>query len=85
MNILNLRIPLLFGQNKRIGCSVYLNKTTLSEKCSELKTKSFYLMVGVKYSNLKSVPRYVATFGNSDTTKPGDWVKIFCFISWMEI
>ena len=32
-------------------------------------------MVGVKYSNLKSVPRYVATFGNSDTTKPGDWVK----------
>ena len=36
-------------------------------------------MVGVNYSNLKTIPRYVATFGNSDPTKPGDWVlRIFC-------
>lgn len=64
-----------FGLNKRIGCSIYVNKTTLSEKCSEIKEKSFHMMTGVHFNKLKEYPTYVATFGNSDVEKPGDWVR----------
>ena len=72
----NSRIPLEFGINMRKGCSLYVNKTTLSEQCSMIKAKTFSMLAGVEYSSLDSNMRYVATFGNSAPGTPGDWVGL---------
>ena len=61
--------------NKRIGCSIYLNKTSLSEQCKQLKLSSFYLLTGVEFHEFENIDKYLATFGNTGTDKPGDWVR----------
>ena len=75
----NFRMPLEFGINMRKGCSIYVNKTTLSEQCSIIKSKTFSMLAGVEYSSLDTNMRYVATFGNSDPSTPGDWVSFIFF------
>ena len=66
----------MFGMNSMIGCSVYVNRTTLSEQCSNLKKQSYALMTGVEYSKMKKTEKFVATFGNTARNKPGDWVNL---------
>ena len=64
-----------FGINTKIGCSVYINKTTLSESCASLKEKTFLLLTGMGFSSINQNEKYVATFGNSLNENPGDWVS----------
>ena len=37
------------------------------------------MLAGVEYSSLDTNMRYVATFGNSDPSTPGDWVSFIFF------
>ena len=78
LSIFSFRSEIMFGMNSMIGCSVYVNRTTLSEQCSNLKKQSYALMTGVEYSKMKKTEKFVATFGNTARNKPGDWV-IFLF------
>lgn len=46
-----------------------LSLSTSSSSCQELQDTALNVL-------LAGVPSHVATFGNSDVNKPGDWVKI---------
>jgi len=69
-------LPILFGEDMRTGCSVHLNRSTLSNQCQLLKKTSFRLLSGLNVTDAESTPRYVATFGDSLLEQPGDWVKV---------
>ena len=69
-------VPILFGEDMRTGCSVHLNRSTLSNQCQLLKKTSFRLLSGLNVTDAESTPRYVATFGDSSLDQPGDWVKV---------
>ena len=69
-------VPILFGEEMRTGCSVHLNRSTLSSQCQLLKTTSFRLLSGLNVTDVEGEPRYVATFGDSSVDQPGDWVKV---------
>ena len=70
------RLPLQFGVNSKLGCSIHVNASSLSESCPEIKRKSFSMLTGLEYSDFKARPKYVATFGNSDPAVTGDWVRV---------
>ena len=61
-----------FGDNLRVGCSVYLTRSELSEGCARLKNRTLGMLLGPAGMG----DRYVATFGNSEPGKPGDWVRV---------
>ena len=67
-------VPILFGEEVRTGCSVHLNRSTLSSQCQLLKITSFRLLSGLNVTDVER--RYVATFGDSSVNQPGDWVKV---------
>ena len=68
------RSPILFGENVKLGCSVYLNRTEISQSCASLKNKSFQMLNGVQFQHMTET--YVATFGNSQPNQTWDWVKV---------
>lgn len=68
------RSPILFGENVKLGCSVYLNRTEISQSCTSLKNKSFQMLNGVQFQQMTE--NYVATFGNSQPNQTWDWVKV---------
>ena len=69
-----LRSPILFGENIKLGCTVNLNRTEISRSCAALKKQSFQMMNGVPFQQIDET--YVATFGDSNPNKTGDWVKV---------
>ena len=62
--------------NSKLGCSLYVNATTLAGACPEIKRKSFAMLTGVQYEDFKEKQKFVATFGNSDPALTGDWVRV---------
>ena len=53
---------------------MFLNVTTLAEECPALRNKTVQLLLGESVEDLQR--KHIATFGNSDTNKTGDWVKV---------
>ena len=76
LNTVENRVPIEFGLNIKQGCSIFVNKTTLSEKCWDIKQKTFEMLAGIKFTDLETKLKLVATFGNSDVLKVGDWVRV---------
>ncbi|XP_052215238.1 tectonic-3-like isoform X2 [Dreissena polymorpha] len=68
------RIPLRFGENMRTGCFIRLNLTSINQQiCQNIQELIVQTLEGV---NARGPNRYVATFGNTNTNKTGDWVRI---------
>ncbi|XP_060568153.1 tectonic-3-like isoform X2 [Ruditapes philippinarum] len=78
------RIPVLFGENIRTGCQIGLNLSTISTaQCQTIQETIVRTLEGPNVPSLNQDQtawvennRYVATFGNTDRLKVGDWVKV---------
>lgn len=76
------RVQVNFGENVRTGCLLRFNYTSLNvlDYCTAMRAAIIDALEGlndtINRDNPNNFNRYVATFGNSDTLKTGDWVPI---------
>ncbi|CAL1548617.1 unnamed protein product [Lymnaea stagnalis] len=78
-----LREPVLFGQDMRTGCFIQVTSTSDISNCQLLQQSIFTAIEGYAVPTFDPAfnvypknSRYVATFGDSDIKKTGDWVEI---------
>ncbi|TRY62620.1 hypothetical protein TCAL_00415 [Tigriopus californicus] len=69
------RTPMNFRKNIRIGCSFHLEQQSISRECENLRRQTMDLLVGG--SGVETLREsMVASFGNSESQFPGDWVPV---------
>ena len=75
---LTRRQRILFGVDSFSGCSFRMKRSDLSKDCEEIKDKILHLLLGSPtHKGINEVENLrVASFGNSDPNKPGDWIKV---------
>ena len=68
----------MFGHDSVSGCSFKVKRSDLAKDCPTLKDSVLHLLTGSPtHRGVNSLDRMrVASFGNSDPNKPGDWVKV---------
>ncbi|CAH1785708.1 unnamed protein product, partial [Owenia fusiformis] len=59
-----------FGENLRSGCAFRVSYNNIADVCTLIQQTALHALT------LNQSDFYIATFGNSDVVKVGDWVKI---------
>ena len=70
-----LRESVLFGEDMRAGCLWRLKRSDLAS-CRDMQAQIVEALLGPSRSINNDGSLYLATFGNSDPLKIGDWVKV---------
>lgn len=69
------RTPIKFRENVRIGCSFQVQQESISQECDKLRSQTMDLLVEKRGTEILR-ESMIASFGNSETQFPGDWVPI---------
>ncbi|ESO97470.1 hypothetical protein LOTGIDRAFT_231625 [Lottia gigantea] len=75
------RLSVVFGEDVRSGCFLQISLAGVADHCQFLQERIVQAVEGelapiFAAGQYENVNRYVATFGNSDINKVGDWVPI---------